>query len=207
MKRVLLATTALVLMFGWLCAIAVQPGLADGLSGPKIGDQIKNFTLKDYNGKEHSLYDVKGKKAVVVMFIATQCPVSNAYNERMVKLVDDYRSKGVEFIAINSNKQESVEEVAKHAAKNKFNFPVLKDPDNVIADYFAAAVTPEIYVLDPKWTLLYHGRIDDKQKVNEVTSQDLRAALDAVLAGKEVPKKETKAFGCTIKRVAKKPVE
>lgn len=164
---------------------------------------IENFALEDYNGKKHSLADFKDSKAIVVMFIATQCPVSNAYNTRMAKLYEEYQSKGVTFLGINSNKQESIEEIKKHSKENKFGFPVLKDKNNVIADKFEASFTPEIYVLSPKFEILYHGRIDDSRREDNVKSHDLRNALDEILAGKSVSAKETKAFGCTIKRVSK----
>jgi len=163
---------------------------------------IENFVLKDYNGKEHSLTDYQNSKAIVVMFIATQCPVSNAYNTRMVKLFEKYHPKGVAFLGINSNKQESVEEIKAHAEQHKFPFPVLKDVNNVIADKFGASFTPEIYVLSPKFEILYHGRIDDSRREDQVKSQDLGKALDEILAGKQVSVSETKAFGCTIKRVS-----
>ena len=165
--------------------------------------KAENFTLKDYSGKSHSLSDYKDSTAVVVMFIATQCPVSNDYNNRMAALYKDYTEKGIAFLAINSNKQESVEEISTHSQKHGFQFPVLKDPDNVIADKFNAQVTPEIFVLNSNFEILYHGRIDDSQRESEIKSRDLRNALDEILAGKPVSKKETKAFGCTIKRVQK----
>lgn len=165
--------------------------------------KAENFTLKDYSGKSHSLSNYKDSAAVVVMFIATQCPVSNDYNNRMVALYKDYTEKGIAFLAINSNKQESVEEISTHSQKHGFQFPVLKDPDNVIADKFNAQVTPEIFVLNSNFEILYHGRIDDSQRESEIKSRDLRNALDEILAGKPVSKKETKAFGCTIKRVQK----
>jgi peroxiredoxin len=165
--------------------------------------KVENFTLKDYTGKPHSLSDYKDAKAIVVMFIATQCPVSNAYNSRMEKLYQDYSPKDIAFIGINSNKQESVKEVAEHAKEQGFTFTILKDPDNIIADKFDAQVTPEIYVLNSNFEVLYHGRIDDSQRENKVTSQDLRTALNEILAGKQVSVTETKAFGCTIKRVSK----
>lgn len=165
--------------------------------------KAENFTLKDYSGKSHSLSNYKDSAAVVVMFIATQCPVSNDYNNRMAALYKDYTEKGIAFLAINSNKQESVEEISTHSQKHGFQFPVLKDPDNVIADKFNAQVTPEIFVLNSNFEILYHGRIDDSQRESEIKSRDLRNALDEILAGKPVSKKETKAFGCTIKRVQK----
>jgi len=167
----------------------------------EIKKKVDNFTLEDYNGIKHSLTDHKSSKAVVIIFIATQCPISNAYNERMVELNRDYTSKGVVFIGINSNKQESVEEVKEHAKKNGFLFTVLKDYRNAIADKFKASVTPEVYVLNSALEVLYHGRIDDSKNKDKVASNDLRTTLDAVLAGKPVGTNETKAFGCTIKKV------
>jgi len=164
-------------------------------------DKMTDFSLQSYDGKEHSLSDYQEAKAIVVMFIATQCPVSNAYNERMVKLYDDYQPQDVAFLAINSNKAENVNEIKKHAQQHGFEFPVLKDVNNVIANRFGATVTPEIYVLSPERNLLYHGRIDDSQRESEVKTKDLRNALNEVLQGKQVTVTQTKAFGCTIKKV------
>ena len=162
---------------------------------------VEDFTLKNYDGKSYSLSDAKDAKAAVIMFISTRCPVSNAYNERMVKLYDDYSSKDVVFFAINANKTEDVDECKEHANEHGFKFPVLKDPSNVIADKYDAQVTPEIFVVNAKRELLYHGRIDNSQREDNVESQDLRKALDQILEGETVSLTDTKAFGCTIKRV------
>jgi peroxiredoxin len=163
--------------------------------------KISNFTLEDYNGFKHSLTDYSASKAIVVIFISTQCPVSNAYNERMVQLNKDFSGKGIVFIGINSNKQESVLEMKEHAKNNGFLFPILKDHNNIIANAFSSSVTPEVFVLNPKLDVLYHGRIDDSRRISEVRSEDLRSALEAILAGKSIAVRETKAFGCTIKRI------
>jgi peroxiredoxin len=135
------------------------------------------------------------------MFISTRCPYSNAYNERMVKLHEDYNGKGAVILAINANSTETIEDVKQHAQDKKFAFPVLKDEGNFVADSYGAQVTPEIFLLDGNLTLRYHGRIDNSHKLDEVKSSDLRDALNAMLAGKEIAKKEAKAFGCSIKRV------
>jgi peroxiredoxin len=189
---------------------ATQPIDANPLLDKEVNEKVEsksgmsNFTLKDTFGKEHSLSDyTNNAKAAVVLFIATQCPYSNAYNERMVELYNEYQPKGIAFIGINSNKQESNDEVKKHAKENKFQFDVLKDWDNVVADQFEATRTPEIYVLNKELDLLYHGRIDNSHKLDSVHSHDLKKALDEILTGKEVSNKETKAFGCTIKRISK----
>lgn len=163
--------------------------------------KVEDFKLKDYNGKEHSLSDFKDSKAIVVIFVATQCPISNDYNSRMAEVYADYKEKGIAFVGINSNKQESVEEIKNHAKDNNLSFPILKDEKNVIADKFSASVTPEVYVLNSNFEVLYHGRIDDSRKIADVKTKDLRKTLDEILGGKAVSNTKTKAFGCTIKRV------
>jgi peroxiredoxin len=165
------------------------------------GEKINDFKLKDYNGKEHNLSDFKNSKAIVVIFVATQCPVSNAYNERMAALYNDYKNNGIQFVGINSNKQESVDEIKQHANEHKLDFVILKDDNNIIADKFQASVTPEVYVLNKDFEILYHGRIDDSRREEDVKTKDLRKALDEILTGKKVETTSTKAFGCTIKRV------
>ena len=170
----------------------------------KIGAPAPDFTLPAASdGKAIALKDLLAKsKAVAVVFIATKCPVSNAYNTRMAALGKEYAAKGVFLVGINSNKTEPAAEVKEHAEKHGFTFPVLKDDGNKIADAYGAAKTPEVFVLDPKGILLYHGRIDENQDdARNVRSPDLRNAFEAILAGKPVPAAETKAFGCTIKRV------
>lgn len=160
-----------------------------------------DFTLPDYNGDMYTLSDYSDSEIIVVMFIATQCPVSNNYNSRMAELYNDYKDKGVTFLGINSNKQESVEEIRRHAKKNGLEFPILKDDKNKVADEYEASVTPEVYAMDGDLEIFYHGRIDDSQRINDVSVHDLRTAIEQKLAGKEVTKSETKAFGCSIKRI------
>jgi peroxiredoxin len=169
-------------------------------AAPAIGATIENFTLPDVSGQEQSLKSLAGKNGTVLLFIAVQCPVSNAYNERMEKLAADYKAKGVAVIGINSNVKEDAEAVKAHAAEHKLTFTILKDPGNKIADKLGAIVTPEAYFLDGNNKLVYHGRIDNARNAADVQSPDLRNALDAALAGKPVEKTEAKAFGCSIKR-------
>lgn len=166
-------------------------------------EKVDDFILADYNGKQHRLSDYKDAKAVVLIFVSTQCPVSNAYNERMAKLHEDFKERGVVFLGINANVAEDVANIKKHAAENKLSFVILKDKDNLIADKLEASVTPEVYIVNAKHEVLYHGRIDDSRNAEKVTSQDTRKALEEILAGKDVSEARTKAFGCSIKRVAK----
>ncbi|MCK9410337.1 MAG: thioredoxin family protein [Bacteriovoracaceae bacterium] len=169
-----------------------------------IPAKIENFSLNDYNGKSIALTDFKDAKLIVLMFISTECPVSNAYNERMAALYNDYKEKNVTIVGINSNKAETAEDIKTHAQEHEFGFPILKDVNNVIADKLNANNTPEIFVVHPSsLEVLYHGRIDDSQREAKVKTNDLRIALEEILAGKAVTIKDTKAFGCTIKRVTK----
>jgi len=169
-----------------------------------VGAAAPDFVLPSAaDSKTVALKDLLGKnKAVAVIFIATKCPYSNGYNERMAALGKEYAAKGIALVGINSNKTEPPAEVAEHAKKNGFTFPVLKDDGNRVADAYGANKTPEVFVIDPKGVLLYHGRIDETaDDPKNVKSPDLRNTLDAILAGKPVPVAETKAFGCSIKRV------
>ena len=167
---------------------------------PAIGATIDDFTLPDVDSKDHSLKSLAGKNGTVLLFIAVQCPVSNAYNERMEKLAQDYKARGINVIGINSNVKEDAAAVKAHAAEHHFTFTILKDPGNKIADKLGAAVTPEAYFISKDNKLLYHGRIDNARNPEQIETNDLRNALDAALADKPVEKTEARAFGCTIKR-------
>jgi len=167
---------------------------------PAIGATVDEFTLPDVNGQEHTLKSLKGKNGTVLIFIAVQCPVSNAYNDRMEKLAEGYKDKGIAVIGINANSSEDAATIKAHAAEKHLTFTILKDAGNKVADKLGAARTPEAYFLDANNKLLYHGRIDNSQNPDAIESNDLRNALDSSLAGKPVEKPEAKAFGCSIKR-------
>ena len=164
-------------------------------------NKVDDFSLKDYNGKEFSLSDFKDSKAIVVIFVATECPVSNAYNSRMESIYNDYKNKNVTMVGINSNKAEDIGRIKEHAKSKGLTFPILKDEKNIIADKFRASVTPEVFVLNNNFEVLYHGRIDDSRDESDVEKKDLRYALDEILSDKQVSDPVTKAFGCTIKRI------
>lgn len=181
-----------------ICSALLMSGFTTRIEQPT---RVSDFSLEDYNGVKHSLSDYRDSKAIVLMFIATQCPVSNSYNDRMNELYKDYGSKGVSFVAINSNKSEGIDEIKKHALEHGFKFTILKDWKNVIADKLGATVTPEIFLLNSDFEILYHGRIDNSSRIDKVTSRDLRNALDEVLSAKPVAVVSTKAFGCTIKKI------
>jgi peroxiredoxin len=171
----------------------------------KVGEKMEDFTLPDINGKAHNLYEFEGKKAVAVIFIATRCPYSNAFNHVMADLAHDYESRGVAVIGINANHTEPVTEVAEHARTHGLDFLILKDEGNQVADRLGASVTPEVFLLDSSWTLRYHGALGNSHQPtnnpDKTNADEVRPALDDVLNGKPAEVTETKAFGCTIKRV------
>jgi len=185
-----------------LAAVAGSGRNNDLPAPPAIGTTIDDFKLPDADGAAHSLKSLTGKHGAVIIFVATKCPVSNAYNDRMEKLAQDYKAKGINVIGINSNNTEPAAEVKSHAGEKHLTFTILKDDGNKIADRLGATKTPEVYVLDANSKLVYHGRIDNSQKPEGITANDLREALDEMLAGKPISKTGGAAFGCTIKRVS-----
>jgi peroxiredoxin len=185
-----------------LVALAIV-ARADTPTAPvAIGATVADFTLPDADGTAHSLASLKGKNGTVLIFVATKCPVSNAYNERMEKLAQDYKARGISVVGINANVTEPAAEVKSHAAEKHLTFTILKDEGSKLADRLGAERTPEVFFLDASNKLVYHGRIDNAQNPANVTGSELRDALDAVIAGKPIAKAEAKAFGCTIKRAA-----
>jgi peroxiredoxin len=166
-----------------------------------MGKPIADFQLPEVrDGKTVSLLGDRKQQATVLLFVSALCPCSAKYDDRNVRLATEYASKGVRFVAINSSFGEQPAEIAAHAREFHYPFPMLRDEGNVIADRVGAELTPEAFVLDSKGVLRYHGRIDDNRDALKVASNDLRNALDTLLAGKLPPKPEQIAFGCAIAR-------
>lgn len=176
--------------------------LASALSGAgiSIGARAPDQNLTAVDGSVHSLRSLEQAPVTLLIFLSAECPVSNEYVGRMNAIVRDYAGRAT-VLGVNSNRNETTEQVRQHAADYRLAFPVYKDPDNVLADALGISVTPQAVVFDAEQKLRYRGRIDDSQKSPRVTRSDVRLALDAILAGKPVSTPETKAFGCTIKRV------
>ena len=181
------------LMFHLVFSALLLMGAASLAAEPaaKIGEKVNDFERADSAGKSLKLSDVlKGANAVVVDFWSSRCPVSEKYEPVRKKLNADYSPKGVVFLGINSNYNEPAPEVQKVRSDRSVTIPVLMDgKDGTLAKYFGASHTPEAYVITKAGVLAYHGNLDE-----------IGGALDAVLAGKPVPKAETRAFGCSIKR-------
>jgi peroxiredoxin len=200
MKKLFALSLVLATALAIVAGVNARANDADVPAPPAIGATITDFTLPDVDGKEHSLNSLKGKNGSVLIFIAVQCPVSNGYNERMEKLAQDYKARGISVIGINANSSEAADAVKAHAAAHNLTFTILKDNGNKIADALGATKTPEAYFLDAGNKLIYHGRIDNSRDVAQINSSELRDALDATLAGKPVAKTTAAAFGCSIRR-------
>jgi peroxiredoxin len=189
-----------------LSLIAVCP-LCWGAEGTRVGRKIESFELRDFYGKVHKLDDFNDHKLLVVAFLGTDCPLVKLYTPRLVELAEEFKDKNVAFIGINSNHQDTVTEINAFAQRNKVNFPILKDPDNAVADRFVAVRTPEVFVLDQNRVVRYWGRIDDQFGIgyqkNEPGRRDLAEALNELLAGKQVSIPTVTAPGCLIGRTQK----
>jgi peroxiredoxin len=162
-----------------------------------------SFDLPDTEGMRHSSAELAGNKATVLVFVATDCPISNAYAPELNRLYEEYSPQGVGFLAVHSDPAVSAEEVGHHAREFGSRFPTLLDRNQVLARQTGAKVTLEVAVLSPAARLLYRGRVDDRyvdfgKTRPAARRQDLRAALDEILAGRTVSQPETRSLGCAI---------
>ncbi|MCC6545538.1 redoxin domain-containing protein [Candidatus Sumerlaeota bacterium] len=175
---------------------AAKDNVAEGY---KLGQKVPNFTLKDTEGKEHSLADLNKDKVVVLVFFNQSCPFVQEMESRLNTFAKDYSAKGVSVVAIDAGVNNQLEDIAKKAKSS--SFPILVNPETDLAQKFNAARTPEVFLLDKNGVIQYHGMFDNGEKGAEANSRKSPAqdAVDAVLAGKEVALKETEAFGCKIK--------
>jgi peroxiredoxin len=179
-----------------------------------IGSPAPDFSLPGVDGKVHKLADYKDSPYLMVMFICNHCPTSQLYEGRIKKLVEDYRDKGVGFVAIEPNDPKAIllselgytdvtddmEGMKIRADYRHFNFPYLYDGDTQsVTQAYGAQATPHVFLFDRQRTLRYEGRIDDAQRESLVKKRDVRAALDALLSGKPVEVAHTPSFGCSTK--------
>ena len=166
-----------------------------------------NFQLPDVvSGEIISLSKFDGKKALLVMFICRHCPFVKHIQLELTKIGKDYLPKHVGIVAISSNNIESHPDDAPNKLKEMalelgFNFPYCFDGTQEVAKSYTAACTPDFFLFDADYKLVYRGQLDDSRPSNEklVTGSDLRAALDAVLAGKNIREEQKPSIGCNIK--------
>jgi peroxiredoxin len=168
---------------------------------------VPPFKLVDpRDGKAIDTGAWKDAKAIVVVFLGTECPINNDYLPELARLHKEYATRGIRFVGVNANQQDTPARVAAHARKHTIPFPMVKDPGNKVADLFGARRTPEAFVLNGAGRALYQGRIDDQfgvgyRRPGKPARRDLARALDEVLAGKPVSVPRTEPAGCFIARV------
>lgn len=169
---------------------------------------VKDFSLRDVKGHRHTAAAWKDKKAVVLFFLGTECPVSNGYAPEYTRLAKAFTGQGVLFCGIHPDPNVTTEDAVKHAAEYRLDFPILLDPTQAVTKQTGVKVVPEAVVLSPAGHVLYRGRIDDRyspegKRREEPSAHELEDALLAVLDGKTPPVAETKAFGCPLPAPAK----
>lgn len=171
-----------------------------------LGTSAPPFRLPDTGGKLVSLDDFKGAPALLVAFICNHCPFVKHIRSHFARLARDYQTRGVAVVAISSNDVESYpedgpEKMAEEVKAAGYTFPYLYDETQEAAKAYRAACTPDFYLFDRERRLVYRGQYDDSRPRNNkpVTGTDLRAAVDAVLAGGQVPEDQRASLGCNIK--------
>jgi alkyl hydroperoxide reductase subunit AhpC len=163
------------------------------------GSTLSDFSLN--KGAETVVVSPEKSSATVLVFVSAVCPVSDKYVDRLNALYRDFAARGVRLLMVNSNHNESWEDVARYTVENGLAYPMYKDYHNRLADRVGALKTPEAFVYDSKGILRYRGQIDDASNAARVRTHSLHDALEAVLRGITVEQAETRTRGCTIHRV------
>ena len=191
------------------------------LATPKtidIGTAAPDFKLKGVDGKLHDMAEYSDAKVLALLFTCNHCPTAQAYEDRLIQLVKDYEGKSVQLVAISSAApkgvrinelgfsvgDDSYEDMIQRAKEKNYNFPYLYDGDKQAAsNAYGPVSTPHLFILDQDRKVRYHGRIDNSESGENITSQDARVTIDALLAGKNVAHATTKAVGCSTKWLEK----
>lgn len=172
-------------------ALAVSPG-----------EKVADFTLQDQFGKTHKLHESAGEKAIVLMVQGNGCPIVRQAIPAYREVRDRYQARGVEFLLINSNLQDTAETIAKEDKEFSFGLPILVDNAQRVGEQLGVQRTSEVFVIDPKtWKLVYRGPIDDRlhyERQRPASKHYLADALDAVIAGQPVKVAQADGVGCIV---------
>lgn len=199
--------------------VAINTSFAEEHPTLPIGAKAPDFSLKGVDDKTYTLSSFSDKKILVVIFTCNHCPTAQAYEDRIIKITNDYANKGVGVVAISPNDPNSItlseldytdlsdsfEEMKIRAKEKNFNFPYLYDGDHeVAAKAYGPVATPHVFIFDGERKLRYQGRIDDvEDPTQKPKNLDTRNAIEALLANKNVGPETTKVFGCSVKWVEK----
>jgi len=173
----------------------------------RLGTKAPDFTLPDtVSGKSLSLTNIEGETATMIMFICNHCPFVKHVNTELVRLADDYKNKGIGFVAISSNDvinhpDDAPGLMTQVAKRLKYPFPYLYDESQETAKAYDAACTPDFFIYDKDLQLVYRGQLDDSRPGNEipVMGKDIRHALDCLINNEPVPQEQRPSIGCNIK--------
>ena len=179
-----------------------EPGTASA-SSPLDARPLPAISRVDLRGVEHTTTDWRRHSAVVLVFLGSECPVSNGYSPELARLAEAFAKRGVVLYGVHSDPTLSTADAVAHSAEYGLKFPILLDADQQLARACGARTMPEAVVLSKEGKLVYRGRIDDRyatsgKRRDEPTTHDLSAAVDAVLAGKPPAVSQTKVFGCPL---------
>lgn len=171
-----------------------------------LGTEAPDFELMNVDGRLVKRDDFRGAQALLVMFICNHCPYVKHIAPQLAVLAGDYLSRGVAVVGINSNDatkypDDSPEQMIHEAENREYPFPYLYDETQEVAHDYHAACTPDLFLFDKQMKLVYRGQLDSSRPGNgiPVTGEDLRRALDAVLAGQAIPEPHRPSIGCNIK--------
>ena len=179
---------ALTLIFGMSCWVSAGPSA---------------LSIKDLAGKTHTPWADEKSKAVVFVFVSTDCPIANFYQPKLRRLAKQFEEKGICFYQIHPDPETSPKDAKQHAADFEISVPVAIDHGQRLTKQLKAKTTPEVFVLTPDGKTAYRGRIDDTyttfgKRRPEPTKEDLKEALEAVMVGKKVAVPVTESVGCRI---------
>ncbi len=212
MRGTIMRSLVCCVLAGFLAALGASAALAEdkGPSKAKLGAKIPNLTFRDVQGKSTNLFDLKDKKAIVIVFLSFECPVSNSYCALLADMTKEYGKHGVSFLGLTVSEDDTRAQVAKHAKDFSLNFPVYKDEKLAAAGALQADFTPEAFVLDGNYVLRYRGRIDDSyserlKKHTQTKTHNLKQVLGEMLSGRPVAEPATQAIGCAIQRDPSRP--
>ncbi|WP_074312659.1 redoxin domain-containing protein [Singulisphaera sp. GP187] len=188
-----------------LALVTVAIGCGQGVASDNVGGNLRprERRLVDIGGSTHRPFDDSKVRAVVLVFLVPDCPISDSYIPELNRLHADYEPRGVRLFLVQVDPQLSIEGASEHAREHQLRPPVVRDERHAWVRKVGATITPEAAVLSPAGELLYLGRVDNRyaglgKRRPQVTLHDLRDSLDAILAGRPVPQPHTKAVGCII---------
>lgn len=209
----------IVILCSTLCSFA---GITEDYPTLAIGARAPDFTLLGVDGKTYSLESFKKSEILAIVFTCNHCPTAQAYEDRIIQIVKDYKDRGTSIVAISPNDPKSVNlnelgytdlsdsyaEMKIRAKEKGYNFPYLYDGETQsVSKAYGPVATPHIFIFDKNRNLAYQGRIDDSENPQKKPgTADARNALEALLAGQKVPVASTKVFGCSVKWAEKKEV-